>query len=158
MNQQQENGMAVLSFFIWSIVIAIIVMTCSCTTRKTVTETIFVHDTIHVTHTDTVSEVKVMQHNDTVIQREVHTITLDAGGDTIREIHHYHDINRTVIVDSTARYQSLRDSLSRALRAEKEKLTQVRDNHELLTQKIFFITLIIIIIIAGKFISQKQKS
>ena len=97
---------------------------CSCGSRKTVTETIteYVHDTIRTVKTDTVKEVKVTIKTDTVRQVEKHVITLNNVGDTIKEVHHYHDIMRTLVVDSTQRYQSKVDSLQRLV--EKLKNTE----------------------------------
>ena len=85
------------------------------------TERVYTHDTLYVHHSDTVREVKVTHHTDTVKQIEKHTYTINNVGDTIREIHHYHDTERTIIVDSTDRYKAKNDSLQRLLDKEREK-------------------------------------
>lgn len=85
------------------------------------TERVYTHDTLYVHHSDTVREVKVTHHTDTVKQIEKHTYTINNVGDTIREIHHYHDTERTIIVDSTDRYKAKNDSLQRLLDREREK-------------------------------------
>lgn len=85
------------------------------------TERVYTHDTLYVHHSDTVREVKVTHHTDTVKQIEKHTYTINNVGDTIREVHHYHDTERTIIVDSTDRYKAKNDSLQRLLDREREK-------------------------------------
>ena len=59
------------------------------------TEHVYTHDTLYVHHSDTVREVKLLAVHDTTRQVEHHYITLNQAGDTIREIHHYHDTERT---------------------------------------------------------------
>lgn len=85
------------------------------------TEHVYTHDTLYVNHSDTVREVKVTHHTDTVKQIEKHTYTINNVGDTIKEIHHYHNSERTIVVDSTERYRAERDSLRFALKEEKSK-------------------------------------
>ena len=85
------------------------------------TERVYTHDTLYVHHSDTVREVKVTHHTDTVKQIDKHTYTINDVGDTIKEIHHYHDTERTIIVDSTERYEAKNDSLQRLLDREREK-------------------------------------
>lgn len=114
MNRRQIDGIAWLMAFIIVMVIGCLSM-CSCKTAKTVTETFYVHDTVNVTRTDTVRDVKVLTRTDTVRQVEQHTYTLNNVGDTIREIHHYHDLERTIVIDSTERYRAKVDSLRKAL-------------------------------------------
>lgn len=85
------------------------------------TERVYTHDTLYVHHSDTVREVKVTHHTDTVKQIEKHTYTINNVGDTIKEIHHYHDVQHTIVVDSTERYEAKVDSLKKALAIEKSK-------------------------------------
>ena len=85
------------------------------------TEHVYTHDTLYVHHSDTVREVKLLAVHDTTRQVEQHYITINQAGDTIREIHHYHDTERTIIVDSTDRYKAKNDSLQRLLDREREK-------------------------------------
>jgi len=85
------------------------------------TERVYTHDTLYVHHSDTVQEVKLLAVHDTTRQVEQHYITINQAGDTIKEIHHYHDTERTIIVDSTDRYKAKTDSLQRLLNKEREK-------------------------------------
>lgn len=101
-------------------VAVILLLLCSCKTTREV-ERVYTHDTLIVHHTDTVREVKVTHHTDTVKQIEKHTYTINNVGDTIREIHHYHDVQHTIVVDSTERYEAKVDSLQRLLDREREK-------------------------------------
>ena len=102
--------------------ILILVTLTSCA-AKTVTQLVEVHDTLQVHHTDTLKEVKVTHHTDTVRQVETHTYTINTTGDTIKEIHHYHDIQHTIVIDSTNRYQSKIDSLQSIIDRNHEKET-----------------------------------
>ena len=92
----------------------------SCRTNHD-TEHIYTHDTLIVHHTDTLIHTKTLHVHDTTRQVEQHYITINQAGDTIREIHHYHDTERTIILDSTDRYKAKNDSLQRLLDREREK-------------------------------------
>lgn len=100
--------------------ILILVTLTSCA-AKTVTQLVEVHDTLQDHHTDTLKEVKVTHHTDTVKQIEKHTYTINNVGDTIKEIHHYHDVQHTIVIDSTNRYQSKIDSLQSIIDRNHEK-------------------------------------
>ena len=111
MTPKQETRTAIVFA---AIIFALIALTfVGCKTPKTVTETIteYVHDTVTVHKTDTVRE------------SETHTYTVNEAGDTIKEVHlvkekeiYHHTIEeRTLIVDSTNRYKSVVDSLSKVV-------------------------------------------
>ena len=123
MTPKQETRTAIVFA---AIILAIIALTfVGCKSPKTVTETIteYVHDTVTVHKADTVKEVKVTQRTDTVREVQTHTYTLSTQGDTIKEVHlvkekeiYHHTIEeRTLIVDSTNRYKSVVDSLSKVV-------------------------------------------
>ena len=92
----------------------------SCRTVHEV-EHVYTHDTLYVHQSDTVREVKLLAVHDTTRQVEQHYITINQAGDTIKEIHHYHDVQHTIVVDSTERYEAKVDSLEKALAIEKSK-------------------------------------
>ena len=123
MTPKQETRTAIVFA---AIIAALIALTfAGCKSPKTVTEVIteYVHDTVQVVKADTVKEVKVMQRTDTVREVQTHTYTLSNQGDTIKEVHlvkekeiYHHTIEeRTLIVDSTNRYKSVVDSLSKVV-------------------------------------------
>ena len=101
-------------------VAVILFLLCSCKTTHEV-ERVYTHDTLYVNNSDTVREVKVTHHTDTVRQIETHTYTINNVGDTIREIHHYHDVQHTIVVDSTERYEAKVDSLQVIISQMREK-------------------------------------
>jgi len=112
----------VWAFFVVFVSIIVLSLLFGCKTKTvTVTENVYVHDTVTSIKTDTVREVKVQTIRDTTIQKEVHTYTLNNVGDTVREIHHYHDRETVIVVDSTDRYKATVDSLRQALKEEKSK-------------------------------------
>ena len=125
MDRRKETGMAVIVGMIILLAIAM-TMLLSCTTKeKMMTEHVYVHDTIRSYKTDTLREVSYQVRRDTLRLKETHTITLNNVGDTIREIHHYHDSERVIMVDSTDRYRSVVDSLRAALAREQSKSKEV---------------------------------
>lgn len=125
MTKQQENGMAIIT----AAVIIVLLFFSSCANKKTVTEYITIHDTLTTFRTDTIRDVKYLHHTDTVTNREVHTYTINDVGDTVKEIHHYHDTEKVIIVDSTDRYRAKVDSLQRIVDASHEKTTvKVKQN------------------------------
>lgn len=111
---------------IFLIVFIAVCMLCSCSTKqKTITEYVTVHDTIRTHKTDTLREVSYQVRVDTVRQVESHYITLNNVGDTIKEIHHYHDSEKVIVVDSTDRYKAVVDSLRSALTSEQNKYKEI---------------------------------
>ena len=114
MNGRKLSDMAWMTAFVLFIIFGCLLM-CSCITPKTVTEYVTVHDTLYTYKSDTIKDVKIVTKIDTVHQVEVHTYTINNVGDTVKEIHHYHDIEKTIVVDSTERYRATIDSLRKAL-------------------------------------------
>ena len=126
MDESRETGLAVIVGVVLVAIIMVGVL-CGCNVKeKVITEYVAVHDTIQMSKTDTVRDIKVVTHTDTVRQVEWHTVTLAQSGDTVREVHHYYDTQRTIIVDSTDRYRAKVDSLRAALEREKEKAKEVK--------------------------------
>ena len=117
---RQETGIAIIAATTM-IILIIILSLCSCSTKQHVVETVYVHDTVFSHHTDTVVEVKIVHHTDTVRGHESHTYTINNVGDTVKEYHYFHEKETTNTVDSTYRYQAERDSLRHALMEEKQK-------------------------------------
>lgn len=124
MNPKGETRIAAIFAALILLVIALSLVGCK-TKTVTVTEYVNVHDTVTTFRTDTIRDVRVTHHTDTVRQIETHTFTLNNVGDTIKEIHHYHDREKVIVVDSTDRYKATVDSLRAALREAKDKQTVV---------------------------------
>ena len=115
------NGMTVITILVLFALVALSLLA-SCKTREIVrTETVTVHDTLRTYNTDTLVDVRVITLHDTVRQVEKHTVTLNSQGDTIREIHHYHDTEKVIVVDSTNRYKAKVDSLQSVIDRNSEK-------------------------------------
>lgn len=124
MNEKRMTGMAWL-LALWLILAMIFLAMCSCGSEKVITETIYEHDTVTVHHSDTVKEVIYKSKVDTVTNTEVHTYTLNNVGDTVKEIHHYHNKEKVIVVDSTDRYKSIVDSLQAIINKQHEKQEKV---------------------------------
>lgn len=143
MNRKRENGMIVMAVLIWMAIILLVSATCSCTVKKTVTETVYVHDTVRTIHTDTVREVRIetktvtdtmlIQSKDTVIIDRGQEIVLNENGDTIKQrewnnlvekvnelVNSQHSESQSER-DSVLRHEN--DSLRQALILEKQKET-----------------------------------
>ena len=114
MNRRKIDDMVWIAAFIIVVLIGVLSM-CSCATPKTIKEYVTVHDTIRSVRTDTIKDVRFVTKTDTVRQVENHTYTINNVGDTIKEIHHYHDTEKVIVVDSTERYKATVDSLRKAL-------------------------------------------
>jgi len=124
MNEKRMTGMAWL-LALWLILAMIFLAMCSCGSEKFITETIYEHDTVTVHHSDTVKEVVYKSKIDTVTNTEVHTYTLNNVGDTVKEIHHYHNKEKVIVVDSTDRYKSIVDSLQAIINHQHDKQEKV---------------------------------
>ena len=121
MDKERENRI-VWVFFVAFITIIVVSLLWGCKTQKVVeTQVVTIHDTLITHRTDTVRDIKVTTKTDTIKQVETHTFTLNNVGDTVKEIHHYHDLWHTTVVDSTYRYKAIVDSLRKALTEEKSK-------------------------------------
>ena len=121
MDRKAENRMA-WSFFVAFIAVIVLSLIFGCKTKTILqTDVVTIHDTLVTHRTDTIRDVKVTTKTDTIKQIESHTFTLNNVGDTIKEIHHYHNVWHTLVKDSTNRYEARMDSLERALKVEKDK-------------------------------------
>ena len=107
------------------LILLLLSLLCGCKARKVVTEYVVSHDTVMTYRKDTIRDVKYLHHTDTVTNKEVHTYTINDVGDTLKEIHHYHDTEKVIIVDSTDRYRAVVDSLQRIVDSQKEKKVEV---------------------------------
>lgn len=120
------NGMTVIALMVLFALIGLSLLA-SCTTKEIVTkETITVHDTLWSHSTDTIMDVKVYTIHDTLRYAETHTITLNNVGDTIKEIHHFHEKENVIVVDSTNRYKAVVDSLKAVLREKSNAKTEIK--------------------------------
>ena len=123
MEDHKCKGMALIAGLILFAIIAL-TMFAGCKTKEILREvTITQHDTLYTHNTDTLVDIKVLTVQDTVRQVESHTITLNNVGDTIKEIHVYHDTEKVIVVDSTNRYKSKIDSLQSIIDKTKEQNT-----------------------------------
>lgn len=124
--RRMRDGIAVIAA---TIIMALMGLTLlvSCTTKEIVTEeTSYVHDTVEVHRVDTLWEYKFINQCDTVKQESVHTVVLNERGDTIKEIHHYHEKEKVIVVDSTYKYKAERDSLRNALETKEKESRKER--------------------------------
>ncbi len=126
-NQKSENFIFTVALVVLMGIIMLTFLVGCKTRERVVTETIITHDTIMAHHTDTLRDVRVLHVHDTLRLVESHELTLGASGDTIKEVHHYHDVLRTVVVDSTDRYKAESDSLQQKQKKEKSKEKSVVD-------------------------------
>ena len=55
MNKNRENGMLMLAAMMWVAAALLAVVCCSCSTKKSVTETVIIHDTLRIAHSDTIT-------------------------------------------------------------------------------------------------------
>lgn len=117
---EERHIVWVFAVLMITIIIASLLFSCRTKTVSTI-EYVNIHDTLISVRTDTIRDVRVTTKTDTIKQIESHTFTLNNVGDTVREIHYYHDLWHTMVVDSTNRYEARMDSLERALEVEKDK-------------------------------------
>lgn len=144
MTRQQETGMAVIGV---AVMLLIVLLTmCSCATRKVVEERVYVHDTVTVHKSDTVVDVRVVQQHDTITNTEVHTFTVNNVGDTIKEVHHFHFSEKTVVLDSTYRYKAKIDSLQAIIDGRQEQVVEVKKSSGQSTLQMIVAALIIIVV------------
>ena len=127
MNEKRASGMILLTAVLWMVVVAAVVIMCSCTGKKVVTEYVTVHDTLMVTHSDTIVRDRIVVKRDTLREVTVREVTLmrDTAGhtDTIR-IETVSDHYRYVYEgDSSSVYRNGIDSILKVLDKQREKST-----------------------------------
>lgn len=118
----------------------------SCSSQRVVEERVYVHDTVTVHKSDTVVDVRVVQQHDTITNTEVHTFTVNNVGDTIKEVHHFHFSEKTVVVDSTYRYKAKIDSLQAIIDSRQEQVVEVKKSSGQSTLQMIVAALIIIVV------------
>ena len=141
MNPKAESRM-IWAFFIAFVAVIVISLLFGCKTKKvTITETVYVHDTVTSHKTDTLIDIRVKTdsvveykfltlHDTTIIERGS-TVVLKENGDTVRQsewekiwqkIQEMESLQHNEIhTDSTSFYKTQNDSLRKALDIEKAK-------------------------------------
>lgn len=132
MTRSQKNA------WLWLLAIILLLILLSCGSKKTVTNTIYSHDTVmvHKTdtvikhHSDTVNNIKYVSTADSVKEKEYHTYYINDVGDTTKEVHHYHTNEKIIILDSSHIYKVEIDSLRAVLEKERSKTQTQYESHE----------------------------
>lgn len=123
--RDEENGLAAITAIILLALIALSLLA-SCRTTKTTTTEVYVHDTVHVSHTDTLKVATVQHRTDTVREKEITRIVLRESGDTIkvyndRYVYRYVEKNDSAVV-----YKAKVDSLLKVLDQRKSEKSHVK--------------------------------
>ena len=155
--KQQETGMAVIV----GVIILLLLWLTSCSTKKTITEYVTVHDTLVVHHSDTLKIIKETKDtivdwkyitlHDTLRHDRERVIVVNEQGDTIskrewerlwQKIHELesarHDESHS---DSSSYLKAQNDSLRAVLKAQENKKEVKTTNRLLWWEYIAFITL-----------------
>ena len=120
MTRQQGTGMAVIA----GVIILLLVLLSSCSTKKTITEYVTVHDTLVVGHTDTLRIVSHTIKRDTIREATIQYVTIRQDSDKVDTIKvetvrdHYHTY---FVHDSIDTYKAVADSLRAVLKAQEAK-------------------------------------
>lgn len=128
MNKKRENGMLLLAALMWAAVTLLAVVCCSCSTKKSVTETVIIHDTLRIAHSDTVTVERWNYRHDTLRIESERVVTLlqpdkSLPAETIRvETNNWH-WQHEVVKDSASKVVARVDSILRALDRQREKTT-----------------------------------
>lgn len=118
--------MLLLAALMWAIMTLIAVLCCSCTTKKVVTETIYVHDTLRIAHSDTITVERWNYRHDTLRIESERIVTLlqpdkSLPAETIRvETNNWH-YQHEVVKDSASKVVARVDSILRALDKQRER-------------------------------------
>lgn len=118
--RQQETGMVVIV----GVIILLLLFLTSCSTKKTITEYVTVHDTLVVGHTDTLRIVSHTIKRDTIREATIQYVTIRQDSnrldtikvETVRD--HYHTY---FVHDSIDTYKAVADSLRAVLKAQEAK-------------------------------------
>lgn len=132
MNEERETGIGCMTAFVLIIVISLFAM-CSCGSRKTITEYVSVHDTLIVTHSDTVSVDRWHIRHDTLRIETERIVTLlqpdkSVPAETVRIETNNRVTEKEVTNDSTSLMIAKMDSIKRALDAFHDRETEKTKN------------------------------
>ena len=128
MNEKRERGMCLIAAVGWLLAAVFLATMCSCGTKKAVTETIYVHDTLRIAHGDTITIERWNYRHDTVRIESERIVTLlqpdkSLPAETIRvETNNWH-WQHEVVKDSASKVVARVDSILRALDRQREKTT-----------------------------------
>lgn len=130
MTRKEENGTVVaVAIIIITILFALVFSSCG-TKKKVITETLYVHDTLRIAHTDTFMVEKWNYKHDTIKVESERIVTLLQSdkalpAETIRVVNNQRYFEKEIVRDSSASFISKIDSILRAMdrQHEKEKLT-----------------------------------
>lgn len=106
------------------LIIIIVSAMCSCTTKKIITEAIVTHDTLLVSHTDTLRDIRTIILRDTTHHETERIVTLKESGDTIRIVTNNTLIRYVERTDSTDKYRHIADSLKAVIAQTHNKVTK----------------------------------
>ena len=125
MTEREENRILAVAI---GVLVTLIVLCClcSCGTRKTVTETLYVHDTLRIAQSDTIIAERWNYKRDTVRVESERIVTLLQGDktqppETIRIVTNNNHFERVETSDSTVRLASRIDSLLRMMDRDHER-------------------------------------
>ena len=149
--KKQETSMAIIAAVV--ILLLLLITMGSCSSQRVVEERVYVHDTVTVQHIDTIRDTRLQTVHDTVTQREVHTITLNNVGDTVKEVHNYHSVERIIVVDSTYRYKARLDSLQKIIDSQQRQVVEPKKSWPSALEKL--VGVIIIIVVAAALLRRK---
>lgn len=134
MNEEHEKGMFMISMLVIICFILLLGM-CSCTGKKVVSEQIYVHDTLVVTHTDTLSVERWSLRHDTIRVESEKVVTLLQPQDktlpreTIRVETNNRHFEREVVKDSASKVVARTDSVAKAKDEMHNKKEVKKVNH-----------------------------
>ena len=119
----KENKITLTAMLILMALIALCILS-SCKTKKVVTETLFVHDTLIVSHTDTLIKEKWNTRHDTLQLLTEKIITIK-DNDTVKVVVNNDRYKYVYVGDSTLTTKSVVDSLIKVLDQNHNKETKV---------------------------------
>ena len=150
MKSSHENGMVFITLMAWLMIMTMVMMCCSCASRKEmITEVVTVHDTIQTVRTDTIRDVRLVTVHDSTHHVTERIVTLKESGDTLRIVVN-NNVERIVQKsDSLDRYRHVADSLKAVIdKAAYNTHTQVITGQRLSVKyKILFLVSLILAVL-----------
>lgn len=120
MDGRKETGIAVLAAIIIMVLVGLMALT-GCTSKKVVTERVVTHDTLTVTHRDTLWQWRTIVLRDTTHVVTERVVTIKDGGDTLRIVTNNMVVRYVERKDSSDHYRHVADSLNAILDKQKDK-------------------------------------
>ena len=155
MTDKEENRLIAIAIGVLMALIGLCLMTSCGTKKKVITETLYVHDTLRIAHTDTFMVEKWNYKHDTIKVESERIVTLLQSdkalpAETVRVVTNQRYFEREVVRDSSASFISKIDSILKAMDRQHEREKAITKKEPPWNMLIFIVAILVACVIVLK--------